>query len=102
MIPDFVGVIIDKEHSALAEQIGVQRLYYVDELSSAEDVFSASIRALARISEAISDVHNHFGGEHVPIDETTVITKARLNSVSVLLETDIDPEAAVRWGWTDE
>jgi hypothetical protein len=102
MLPYFVKFLIDEEHMAIGEQIGVQRLYFVKELSNAEDVLRASRRALARTTKALSEAHNRFGGKHEALEDYDVLRESALDEVTVLLETDIDPDAAKRWGWIED
>ena len=99
MIPLSVGHLIDEEHSALEEQIGVERLYFVRELSEEEDVLRACMRALARTSRALAEAHNRLGAEHEPATDEEVLVENRLGEVTVLLESDLDPTAPYRWGW---
>jgi len=101
MVPRILGGagVLDEEHSAVGEQLGVQRLYFVKDLSQDEDVLRASRRALARTSGAVAEAHNRFGGQHEPTLEDTVLDGASIESINVLLETDLDPTAPTRWGW---
>lgn len=99
--PHFYDFLIDEEHSAYAEQVGLERLYFVKELSDNEDVLRASRRALARTTRVLAEVHNKFGAEHVPIEDHDLLAPEDLQAIMTLLETDLDPEAAARWGWLD-
>jgi hypothetical protein len=101
VLPHFIGFILDEDHEAIGEQIGVRRLYFVKDLSEDEDVLRAARRALARSSNALADAHNYFGGEQVPIPDEDVLDIPFLDRVTVLLEMDIDPDAPERWGWLD-
>lgn len=101
MVPLHTGFLIDEEHAAFGEQIGVERLYFVQELSEEEDVLRACFRALARTSGALAEAHNRLGAEHRPAKDAEVLDERRLGEVTVLLESDIDPEAPYRWGWID-
>lgn len=97
--PKLVELYVGEEHSALGEQIGVQRLYFVRELSDVEDVLRASRRALARTSRASAEAHNRLGADHTPASDDDVVDDSQIESVTVLLESDLDPEAPARWGW---
>ena len=102
MAPKLTDLLVDPDHTAVGEELGVKRLYFVRELSDSEDVLSAARRALARTSRALAEAHNRLGGEHVPIEDADVIDEAYLDQVSVLLESDIDPTLHYKWGWIDE
>lgn len=47
-----VGFIIDEDHGAIGEQLGVRRMYYVPELSDEEDVLTASHRRMTSAMRA--------------------------------------------------
>lgn len=102
MLPSLYGLVIDEEHFALAEQIGLERLYFANELSDDEDVLRASRRALARTTRALSEAHNQLGADHTPLEDEAVLNPDDIHEVTVLLETDIDSEAPLRWGWVDD
>jgi hypothetical protein len=96
-----IGWILDEEHSAIGEQLGVKRMYFVPELSSVEDVVTASHRAWARLSAVLSDAHARLGSSYRPIPEDD--PKAHdVETVALLLESDLDPDAPRRWGWMDD
>ncbi|WP_431836165.1 hypothetical protein [Cellulomonas sp. Y8] len=99
VLPHFIPFLVDEEHSAIGEQIGVERLYFVRELSPTEDVLRACFRALARTTGALSEAHNRLGAEHEQVSDEDVLDPRHLAEVSVLLESDLDPEAIDRWGW---
>jgi hypothetical protein len=101
LMPRLVGEpgFVDEAHTAIGEEVGVQRLYFVRDLSEEEDVLRASRRALARTSRALSEAHNRFGAEHIPASDHDVLDDGLLESITVLLESDLDPEAHARWGW---
>lgn len=101
MRPSLYGLIIDEAHSALAEQIGIERLYFAKELSEDEDVLRASRRALARTTRALSEAHNRLGADHTHLEDNDALDPEILQEVVTLIETDIDPSAATRWGWLD-
>lgn len=99
MAPRLVGFLIDEDHVALGEQLGVQRTYFVRELSEDEDVLRASRRALARTTRALSEAHKRMGAEHEASLDEDLLDERQLLAITTLLETDIDPTAATRWGW---
>ena len=67
------GLFVDEAHSAIGEQLGVRRLYFVDDLSKDEDVLRASRRALARTSQALAEAHNRLGADHTPATDGDVL-----------------------------
>lgn len=101
ILPSAVGFFIDDEHAAIGEQLGVQRLYFVRELSDEEDVLRACFRALARTSKASAEAHNRLGAQHQPTTDEDLLDEERLGQVTVLLESDVDPTAFYRWGWIE-
>ena len=99
--PHFIGWLLDEEHSEIGMQLGVYRLYLVKELSDTEDAVAASWRALARMSALVSAAHQLLGSEWPSYEERG--NQAELHdaeAVCLLLESDLDPEAIERWGWS--
>lgn len=99
MAPLAYQMFLDEEHSAIGEQLGVQRLYFVSELSDEEDALRACRRALARTTRALSEAHNRLGATQEPTTDEDVLNADELEAITVLLESDIDPDAPVRWRW---
>jgi hypothetical protein len=99
--PQLVNMWVGEDHTALGEQIGVQRLYFVRDLSETEDVLRASRRALARTSRASAEAHNRLGADHTPASDDDVLDEGQIEAVTILLESDVDPDAPRRWGWMD-
>lgn len=99
MSPAAFRLFLDEEHSAIGEQLGVKRLYFVAELSEEEDVLRACRRALARTTRALSEAHNRLGAHQEPATDDELLDESELEAITVLLESDIDPDAPARWGW---
>jgi hypothetical protein len=92
----YTGFMIDEEHSALDEQLGVYREWKVPVLGDGEVVLhcEAALRAMARL---IEDAHTLWG--------TTFDASFELPDVArhqVLLETDVAPDLASKWGWLQD
>lgn len=95
-----IGFILDEKHSALGEQLGVRRMYYVPELSDNEDALTASHRAWSRVSALLSNAHELLGSRFPSVPEEERESHD-VSTVNLLLEMHIDPDAVVRWGWVD-
>jgi len=87
-----IGFLMDEEHSAIGEQIGVERSWIVEEIGDSEIVLLCN-EALNYMGKLLSEAKTLFGKEekyeNIEID---------LSSVQVLLETDINPELIEKWG----
>ena len=92
----FMGFIMDKEHAAIGEQLGVQRKWIADELGSTEVVDLCDV-AWSRIGKVISNAHKFCGSSLEPPNEHD----HDISSASVLLESDIDPTLPKKWGWLE-
>lgn len=98
--PHWIGHLLDEEHMAIGEQLGVRRTYRVRELSEDDDVVAAAWRALARMSVLVSEAHSVFGATWPGYEEQGEQSDAHdAASVNLLLEMDLDPTAIERWGW---
>lgn len=91
-------MFLDPTHSAINEQYGVWRRYWIKEVSTDEDVLTAMRRALIRAHDLVVAAHDIYGVqlEHISDDW---LDPADLAKVSVLLESDIDPSLPKKWGW---
>lgn len=91
-------MFLDPGHSAIGEQYGVWRKYWIKEVSADEDVLTAMRRALIRAHDLVVAAHDINGVQlqHIPDD---YLDPADLAEVSVLLESDIDPTLPKKWGW---
>jgi len=95
-VEQFVGIILDKEHSAIGEQIGVRRLWLVEELGGGE-VIALCDRAWSRIGNVVASAHALLGARfEAPPEEGHDV-----EAVRVLLESDIDPSLPTKWGWSE-
>jgi hypothetical protein len=100
--PSWVGWLIDEEHAAVGEQLGLRRMYYVKELSDSEDAATVSWRALARVSRLVAEAHTLLGSKLPPYEETGDEADAHsVGEINLLLESDIDLTAFDRWGWSE-
>ena len=92
----YIGFLLDEEHSAIDEQIGVRRSWVVQELGS-DQVIGLCDKAFARIVKVVAGAHILIGRELEPPREEL----HDLSHVSVLLESDVDPSLPKKWGWDD-
>lgn len=92
------GMFLDPDHSAIGEQYGVWRKYWIKEVSADEDVLTAMRRALIRAHDLVVAAHDIYGVKlrHISDD---CLNPADLAKVSILLESDIDPTLPKKWGW---
>lgn len=95
-VEQLVGFILDEEHSAIDEQIGVRRLWLVEELGDGE-VIGLCDRAWSRIGSVLASAHAFLGARFEPPPEEG----HDVELVRVLLESDIDPTLPRKWGWVD-
>lgn len=92
----FFGNFIDKNHSFEWEQLGVKRLWLVEELGDGEVVDLCDV-AWSRIGKILSNAHTFFGFEQEPPKEHG----HNFERAQILLETDLDPTLPKKWGWID-
>ncbi|HYI92884.1 MAG TPA: hypothetical protein VEX68_05030 [Bryobacteraceae bacterium] len=87
------GSFLDEEHSAIGEQVGVERTWRVMELGN-DEVAASCLTALNYMGELVAEVHRIHGlpSEHEAIS-------VDMQTVQVLLETDVDPTLPKKWGW---
>lgn len=93
-VEQFVGFILDKEHSAIGEQIGVRRKWIVEELGT-EEVISLCDRAWARIGKVVAGAHALVNAKFEPPPEEV----HDIERACVLLESDVDPSLPRKWRW---
>lgn len=88
--------LMDEEHSAIGEQLGVKRSWRVDELGD-DEVVTLCHKAMARISTVIKEAHEFCGvmTDEIPEDSNW----HDVEQVNVLLESDLDPALPEQWGW---
>ena len=97
--PAAYKIFIAEEHSAVGEQLGVLRLYYSKDISEVDHVAAASAKALARLTQAMSAAHEQLGFIYDPISEEDIASPTRIAQITVLLESDVDPDLPKEWGW---
>ncbi len=88
-----IGFYLDNEHSAIGEQIGVERTWIVEEIGTSE-VVANCIEVLNYMGHLIAEVHKLAGIE----DEHEEIS-IPMEQVQIMLETDVDPSLPEKWGW---
>lgn len=91
-------MFLDSEHSALGEEYGVLREYWIKEISTKEDTLTAMRRALIRAHDLVAVAHGIYSVQLEHISDDWLSTAA-LNEVRVLLESDVDPTLPKKWGW---
>lgn len=92
----YIGYMIDEEHSAIGEQIGVEREWVVDEIGPGE-VVTLCYRALDYMSNLVSEAHGLYGVKLEPLSVEPDIQKMK-----VVLESDLDPTLPKKWGWESD
>ncbi len=92
------GFFIGGDRSFIGEQLGVRRLYFEPKLSSDKDVFTAAHEAWLKVGLVLGEAHERFGVAYDadPVDVGDVHSVERM---SILLETDVQPELLKQWGW---
>lgn len=101
MNSDAGKLFLNPEHTAIGEQNGVWRRYHIKELSETEDVLTASRRGLIRAHDTLVAAHRLYGIEAGQLPDNLVISPERLALESVLLESDVDPQLPIKWGWVE-
>jgi len=99
----FTGFLIDEDHSAIGEQLGVRRRWKVEELGD-EEVLTVCDRAWLQAAEIVIAAHifaeprfeDRRAGEEMRAPWHDV------NKVNVLLESDLDSTLLQKWGWPDD
>ena len=90
----FIGSLLDKEHSAIGEQLGVQREWIVAELGD-EEAISLCDKVWARIGKVVAAAHLLVGAKFEPPPEQC----HDLTVAGLLLESDVDPSLLKKWRW---
>lgn len=100
-VEHLVGFLIDEEHSAIGEQIGVERIWIVEELDEEEDVTIVCFRTLGLLFELMTEAHAFYRVDFSPEDDSEPHepTEDQLAEVRVLLESDVDPSLIEKWDW---
>jgi hypothetical protein len=89
----FYGVLIDPRHFFEWEQIGVERTWVFEEIGEGE-IISHCCHAINYMSELVSQAHHLYGIVLEPY-----VLNPNMDYRRVLLETDVDPSLAEKWGW---
>jgi hypothetical protein len=90
----FFGYLIENDHSSVGEQSGVLRKWVVEDIGHNE-VLQYCFEAWRMIGQLINEAHELLGLEfHIPTD-----CEDCPENYQVLLETDLDPKLAEKWGW---
>jgi hypothetical protein len=88
-----IGFILDEEHSAIGEQIGVERTWIVEEIGEGE-VVSHCVEVLNYMRRLVGEAHELAGSK---IDSDPI--QLDMRRWQVLLESDVDPSLVEKWGW---
>lgn len=99
--PLYTGFLIDEDHSAIGEQLGIRRHYYVSELDDSHDVLTASYFAFGRMTRFVAKAHDAIGLKATGLTDEMMENWNPVHSASLVLEGDLDPDAYQRWGWVD-
>ena len=91
----YVGFMIDEEHSALYEQLGVFREWRVEAIGEGE-VVNHCVEALRAMGRLVEQAHELWGAK---FDGSFEVPD--LQSYQVLLESDVEPELLEKWGWLE-
>jgi hypothetical protein len=96
-----IGKLLDAEHSAIGEQIGVHRLYYLKDLGiDNQDLLITCRRGLTSAYGLLQKAHSLTGAElEFPNNPEAIHPEDEVTLVTVLLESDLDPELPVTWDW---
>lgn len=102
-IPQLEKVFLDPTHSALGEQGGLERRYFIRELSAEEDALTVSRKALIRSIQMVATAHVVAGVLSAEFlegnEDDDEEFAAAPTAVTVLLESDVDPSLPGSWGW---
>jgi hypothetical protein len=92
------SVFVDADRSAIGEQLGIQRKWFVPTLDSEVEVPTVAHRAWASIHEVVRQVHDRLGSvvDAVPLEPEGAHD---FTSATVLLESDTDPSLPDQRGW---
>ena len=92
---EIIGIYLDKEHSAIGEEVGIKRKWVVKELGT-DEVVSLCDYAWSQIGIVISNAHKFCNSTCDPPSEHG----HNIELASVLVESDIDPNLPEKWNWT--
>lgn len=89
----FGMIFLDEEHSAIGEQLGIERTWIVQELGDSE-VCTVCLEAFNEMAKVVSGALSLFGQ-----DIDLQAPKIDMKIIQVILETDLDPSLIDKWGW---
>ncbi|MFC8936160.1 hypothetical protein ACFT1A_29145 [Rhodococcus sp. NPDC057135] len=92
------SMFVHPDRPFIGEQLGVRREYHEPLLSTDHDVLTACDMILRQLCTLVDDCHTHL---EVPFDDDAhdCCTAHDREEHATLLETDIDPSLAEKWGW---
>lgn len=98
MVPNLVGKggFLDERHSAIGEEIGVEREWIVDSISTKE-VLTECLLAFDYMSSVVGKIHHLFKKDLV----VSTINEKVLLKCKIITESDLDPSLPKQWGWED-
>lgn len=88
-----IGFLLDEEHSAIGEQLGIERNWVLQDICDSE-IIGCCLHVLNYMGNLIAEAEGLFGikSEYNSLD-------LDMPNVQVLLETDMDPTLEEKWGW---
>lgn len=97
-VPSLVGKggFLDEQHSAIGEEIGVEREWVVDSISNKE-ILSECLSAFDYMSLIVGEIHRLFRKDLV----VSTIKEKALLKCKIITESDLDPSLPKQWGWED-
>ena len=84
---------LDKEHSAIGEQIGIDRYWRLAELGD-KNIIQYCEQAFNVMGELVSEFHCILG-KHTDIEPVNI----DIESLQIMLESDYRPDLINEWGW---
>ena len=87
---------IDKAHSSIGEQFGVEREWVVSKIGSKE-IVELCLDAFEYLCAVVDEIHGIYGMEL----SISSIEKSGITDYRVILESDVDPSLPEQWGWID-
>jgi hypothetical protein len=99
LVTPFAKMLLDEEHSAIGEEYGVWRQYFVKELSDKDDALKAMWKAVIRTNDFLSSAHHICGFKTFEVPAEELLSPETLSEISILLESDVDPTLHEKWGW---
>ncbi len=85
--------MLDAEHSAIGEQVGVYRDWRIEGIADIE-IARACMEALHKIEAIVKEASELCG---VKLEIT--LDHPNMDDFQVILESDVDPSLPKKWGW---